>query len=91
MKMGKVLNMLYRGEIRPDEVEKPMLDELDEARACYVHRRDKLLAQLDAPLRERLERLLEEREEVAALEKEDAYVRGTRMGAKMAVALLKNE
>lgn len=39
----------------------------------------------------KMEALLEEREEVAALEKEDAYVRGTRMGAKMAVALLKGE
>ena len=89
--MGKVLSMPVRGEIRLDEAEKPMLDELDEARACYMRRRDKLIAQLDAPLREKIERILEEREEVAVLEKEDAYVRGTRMGAKMAVALLKGE
>ena len=88
--MGTVLNRLYRSEIRPDEAIFAM-DELREARHEFVRRRDKLLAQMDTPLRERIERLLEEREEVAALEKEDAYVRGTRMGAKMAVALLKNE
>ena len=88
--MGTLLNRLYRSEIRPDE-EISMMDELRQARRAYACRRDKLLAQLDAPLREKIERLLKEREEVAALEKEDAYVRGTRMGAKMAVALLKNE
>ena len=83
--------MLYRGEIQPDEKERPMLSELDEAKQNFTRHRDMLLAGLDAPLREKLERLFEEREEVATFEKEDAYVRGTRMGAKMAVELLKNE
>ena len=88
--MCTVLNRLYRSEIRPDE-EVSTMNELKEARREFARHRDKLLVGLEAPLRERLERLLEEREEVAAFEKEDAYVRGTRMGAKMAVALLKNE
>lgn len=86
--MGNVLNMLYRSEIRPDEADQPMMEELPAARRDYMRRRDKLLASLDAPLKEKVEALLEEREEVAALEKEDAYVRGTRMGARMAAALL---
>lgn len=89
--MNCILNRLYRSEIRPDEEDKPMMEELTCARRDYARRRDKLLAALDTPLREKMEALLEEREEVAALEKEDAYVRGTRMGAKMAVALLKGE
>ena len=89
--MNTILNMLYRSEVRPDEEDKPMMEELTCARRDYARRRDKLLAALDAPLREKMEALLEEREEVAALEMEDAYVRGTRMGAKMAVALLKGE
>ena len=89
--MGNVLNMLYRSEIRPDEEDRPMMEELSVARRDYARRRDKLLSSLEAPLQEKVLSLLEEREEMAALEKEDAYVRGTRMGAKMAVALLKGE
>ena len=87
--MGKVLNMRCRGRIHPDEAERPMIGELGEARKNFACHRDGLLDALDAPLRERIECLLQEREQVAALEKEDAYVRGTRMGAKMAAALLK--
>ena len=86
--MKGILNMLYRSEIRPDEADQPMMEELPAARRDYMRRRDKLLASLDATLKEKVEALLEEREEVAALEKEDAYVRGTRMGARMAAALL---
>ena len=82
--------MFYRGEIQPD-AERTAMDEIKEVRQAFACHRDKLLAKLDDPLREKVECLLEEREEVAAFEKEDAYVRGTRMGAKMAVALLKNE
>lgn len=88
MQMNSILNRLYRSEIRPDEADQPMMEELPAARRDYARRRDKLLASLDAPLKEKVEALLEEREEVAALEKEDAYVRGTRMGARMAAALL---
>ena len=88
MQMNSVLNMLYRSEIRPDEEDQPMMEEIPAARRDYMRRRDKLLASLDAPLKEKAEALLEEREELAALEKEDAYVRGTRMGARMAAALL---
>lgn len=86
--MGNVLNMVYRGEGRPDEAERPMMEELPAVRRDFERRRDKLLASLDVPLREKVEALLAEREEVAVLEKEDAYVRGTRMGARMAAALL---
>ena len=86
--MGDVLHMFSRREIRPDEEKKPMMEELPLARRDYEKRRDRLLSSLDAPLRKKMQALLEEREEVAALEKEDAYVRGTRMGARMAAALL---
>ena len=89
--MGKILQMLYRSEIRPDEEDKPIVEELPAARRDFARRRDKLLAKIDAPLRDQIQILMEEREEVAALEKEDAYVRGTRMGARMAAALLKEE
>ena len=89
--MGKILQMLYRSEIRPDEEDKPIVEELLAARRDFTRRRDRLLAKIDAPLREQIRTLMEEREEVAALEKEDAYVRGTRMGARMAAALLKEE
>lgn len=89
--MGKILQMLYRSEIRPDEEDKPIVEELPAARRDFARRRDRLLAKIDEPLRDQIQTLMEEREEVAALEKEDAYVRGTRMGARMAAALLKEE
>ena len=86
--MEKVLNMLYRGEIRPDEENRPMLEELTEVRRNFAERRDRVLDKLDEATREKVEALLEERMEVATYEMEDAYVRGMRMGAKMAVELL---
>ncbi|MBR5302150.1 MAG: hypothetical protein IKU38_04885 [Clostridia bacterium] len=89
--MNHILHMLYRSEIRPDEEDKPIVEELPAARQDFERRRDRLLAKIDAPLRNQIQALMEEREEVAALEKEDAYVRGTRMGARMAAALLQEE
>ena len=86
--MKSILNQLYRSEIRPDEEDKPLLEELIEARRAFVNRREALLAEMEEPMRGRVRTLLEERLEVAALEMEDAYVRGMRMGAKMAMALM---
>ena len=86
--MGIVLNRLYHDEMREEAF---AMEEAKAARQAFMRHRDKLLARLDAPLQEQIQCLLEEREQVAALEKDDAYVRGTRMGAKMAVALLKKE
>lgn len=78
-----ILHELYRGEIRPDEENHPAGEELAEARNTYLRHREKLLKRIDAPVREDIEALLEERMEVASLEMEDAYVRGMRMGAQL--------
>jgi len=86
-----VLNELYRSEIHPDEENHPMLDELTAARKRFACQREAMLAELSAPVRERVQSLLDERMEVAALEMEDAYVRGMRMGARMAMALLSDK
>ena len=83
-----LLQELYRGEIRPDEQNHPAGVELAEARNTYIRHREKLLGKIDAPMREDIEALLEERMEVAALEMEDAYVRGMRMGAQLMGELL---
>lgn len=86
--MDNVLNMLYRGEIRPDEENRPMLEELTESRRDFARHRDQLLEKLDETTRKNVETLLEERMDVACCEMEDAYVRGMRMGARMALELL---
>ena len=87
----RVLYELYRSEIHPDEENHPMLDELTAARKRFACQREAMLAELSAPVRERVQRLLDERMEAAALEMEDAYVRGMRMGARMAMALLSDK
>ena len=86
--MNSILNQLYRSEIRPDEEDKPMMEELVQARRDFVRKRENLYTELEEPMRNRIQALLEERMELAALEMEDAYVRGMRMGAKMALALM---
>jgi len=83
-----VLNELYRSEIHPDEENHPMLDELTAARKRFACQREAMLAELNEPVREHVQRLLDERMEVASLEMEDAYVRGMRMGARLTAALL---
>lgn len=83
-----ILQALYRGEIRPDEEKHAAGEELAEARDTYLRHRDKLLKKIDAPMREEIEALLEERMEVASFEMEDAYVRGMRMGAQLMGELL---
>lgn len=83
-----LLREFYRGEIRPDEENHPAGEELAEARSAYLRHRDKLLGKIDAPMREEIEALLEERMEVASFEMEDAYVRGMRMGAQLMGELL---
>lgn len=83
-----VLNELYRSEIRPDEENSPMIRELKEARNEFVSFRETVFAQLDDVCREGVQDVLERRTELAALEMEDAYVRGMRMGARMTAALL---
>ena len=89
--MEDILNMLYRGEIHPEENYRPILPELIEARKEYAGHRDALYEELDEPIKEKVEALLEERTFVTSYEIEDAYVQGMRLGAKIAAALLKNK
>ena len=81
----------YRSEIRPDEENAPVIEELIEARETFVRHREKRLNHMDAALRKEIEALLEERMEVAALEMEDAYIRGMRMGAQLTMELLQKK
>ena len=85
------LQEFYRSEIRPDEENRPATGELMEARNAFVRHREKQLGKLDARMREEMSALLEERMEVAALEMEDAYIRGMRMGAQLTMEMLIHE
>ena len=86
--MHSILNRLYHGEIRPEEGEQSMLGQIGPARKRFAQEREKLLMQVEEPVRTQLRRLMEEGVELSALEMEDAYVRGMRMGARMDIALL---
>ena len=83
-----LLQALYRGEIRPDEENRPAFEELAAARDAYIRHREKLLRKMEASVHEEIEALLEEHMEIASFEMEDAYVRGMRMGAQLMVELL---
>ena len=89
--MENVLNMLYRGEIHPEEDYHPVMPEAREVRRTFLNHRDKLLEELDEKLRRKVLDLLEERNFVASYEMEDAFVQGMRLGARMAVELLGEE
>ena len=89
--MDSILNQLYRGEIHPEETYQPVMTELIEVRDAFIAHRDALLAELDEEIREKVQELFEERTFVSSYEIEDAYVQGMKMGARMTVALLKNQ
>ena len=82
------LQEFYRAEIRPNEENDPVSEDLMEARNAFARHQEKQLSKLDAHSREEMRALLEERMEVAALEMEEAYIRGMRMGAQLTRELL---
>jgi len=89
--MEKILNMLYCGEIHPEEDYRPMMPELIEAKEEFAEYRDSLFAEFDEQTREKVQDLLDRRVFVSSYEIEDAYVQGMKMGAKMLAALLEGK
>ena len=89
--MENILNMLYRGEIHPEETYQPVTPELIEVRDAFIAHRDALFAELDEEIRVKVQELFEERTFVSSYEIEDAYVQGMKMGARMITALLGEE
>ena len=87
--MENILNILYRGELHPEENYQPVMPELIEEKKAFAALRDALLLELDEETREKVESLLDARTLVSAYEIEDAYVQGMRLGAKMAAELLR--
>lgn len=83
-----VLRRLYRSELCQDEEDSPIFEELIQAREAFAARRENLMGQLDEPTCEKLEALLTERLELSELEKEDAYIRGMKLGALITMELL---
>ena len=89
--MEDILNLLYRGELHPEEDYRPVMLELIEARKEFMEYRNAMFAEFDEQTREKVQDLLDKRTFVSAYEMEDAYVQGMRMGAKMLSALLKDQ
>ena len=89
--MDSILNQIYRGEIHPEEDYRPVMQELLDMRREFAEHREKLLSELDEKTQEKVRKLLEERTFVSSYEIEDAYVQGMKLGARMAVELLREE
>ena len=89
--MEDVLAMLYHGKIRPEEDDYTLSPALEGKIREYGKLQKKAIDGMDAVQKEMVNRLLEARMEVFALEIEDAYVRGMRMGAKLTAALLEEK
>ena len=90
--MKELLNMLYHGNIRPEEDYQPSSKEMLARRRRYAENRERLFAEIeDEALKKKLMNLMDERNELFADEMEDCYVQGMRMGAQMVMALLGEE
>lgn len=86
--MDEILQMLYEGRIHPQETNMHASAKWNEAKLRYQNLKEKTLTEADDVKCEAIEELLEERNALLAIEIEDAYIRGMRMGAKLTAALL---
>ena len=88
--MDKVLQELYHGMIQPEEEYQPA-QEIRQERSRLDRRHQALMEQMcriDPQICGEIEELFEAETAVDAMEMENAYIRGMRMGARLAMALL---
>jgi hypothetical protein len=100
MKMGRVemmdqvLSEFYHGAIHPEEEYQPRDEEYRQIQKRIEEKKTALLARVekDHPeFREEMECLLEEICALEAMDMEKSYIRGMRMGARLALGLLGRE
>lgn len=88
--MDNILHELYHGMIHPEEEYQPM-GEIRRKRQAIDERRRILLEktkEIDPELSREMKELLEAENHADALEMEEIYIQGMRMGARLALALL---
>lgn len=87
--MGNVLRDMYKGRIRPEEQSGPLCEAYKEKLRELSEKQQAFLLMLDEKEKEACEAVWEEMTAVSALEAEAAYVGGMRLGAKLALELLR--
>ncbi|MBR5301430.1 MAG: hypothetical protein IKU38_01175 [Clostridia bacterium] len=88
--MDKVLQELYHGMIHPEEEYQPA-EEIRQERNRLDRQQQRLMEQLckiSSQICTEIEELFEAETAVDAMEMENAYIQGMRMGARLALALL---
>ena len=87
--MDKILRELYHGAIHPEEAYRPMSEEHRQAQKQVEQEKSALLNRIeDSQLREEIEDLLVQITALEAMEMEDVYIQGMKMGARLALGLL---
>ena len=88
--MDNVLKELYHGMIHPEEEYQPTVEirrkrqEIDERQRILLEN----TKEIDPGLSREMKELLEAENNLDALEMEEIYIQGMRMGARLALALL---
>ena len=88
--MECILQKLYHGMIHPEEEYQPA-EKIRQERSKLDNRQQVLMdrmRRIDPEMCTEIEELLEAENAVDAMEMEDAYIRGMRIGARLALSLL---
>ena len=87
--MDKILQELYHGMIHPEEAYRPMSEEQRQAQKQIEQKKNALLNGIeDSRLCEEIEDLLVQITALEAMEMEEVYIQGMRMGARLALGLM---
>ena len=92
--MDNILQEFYHSMIHPEEEYRPMSEEHQQAQKQLTRKTATLLERIgmsDARLRDEIEELLNQTTELEAMAMEECYIQGMKMGARLALALLKEK
>lgn len=83
-----ILEALYHGMIHPEETYHPMTEEHRKRRKEMNEKQEAVMKRLDAEGQRELEDLLDELGILEAMQMEEIYTQGMRMGAQLVAELL---
>ena len=87
--MSSIMRDMYRGRVHPAEESEGLPEAYEEALHALNQKQQAYLSGLNETERAVCMAIWEEMTAVSTMEEEAAYVRGMRMGAKLALELLK--
>jgi len=91
--MDRILHELYHGMIRPEEEYRPAQEVRQERRKLDTHQQALLerIQKIAPDIAAEMSRLFEAENSADAMEMEQAYIQGMRMGARLTIALLREK